>query len=201
MKIVLVALPRTGSSSILKYITQTHKEIKTYGEPFNTILYEKEISYDKLISYDNIFIKTMFADNAPEFRDISHKEFIRKLHKDFDKVVCLFRKNKKEHIESYAQAESTNTWVSQYMYSNTSSTLIDTLKSRIEIKENEMMEISNELGLQKYYYEDLYLSGNNHNMKEFLNNIGIKYDETLYQRYLDISKKYRIKQTERTKLI
>jgi hypothetical protein len=143
----------------------------------------------------------MFADNAPEFRNLTHKDFIRKLHKDFDKVVCLFRKNKKEHIESYAQAESTNTWVSQYMYSNTASKLFDTLKSRIEIKETEMIEISDELSLQKYYYEDLYLSGNNYNMKEFLNNIGIKYDETSYQQYLDISKKYRIKQTERTKLI
>jgi hypothetical protein len=66
------------------------------------------------------------------------------------------------------------------------------LKLRIEAKEGEMLEISNELGLQKYYYEDLYLSGNNSNMKEFLNNIGIRYDETFYQKHLDISKKYRI---------
>ena len=192
MKVILLALPRTGSSSIMNYILETHKEIVTIVEPFNTLIHKKAISYDKLISYSNVFIKTMFADNAPEFKELSHKDFIRKLYKDFDKVVCLFRKNKKEHIESYAQAEFTNEWVNQYRYSNIAPPLLDMLKSRIEIKESEMIDISNELNLQKYYYEDLYLSGNSYNMKKFLNDIGIKYDETLYQNYLDVSKKYRI---------
>jgi GTPase involved in cell partitioning and DNA repair len=192
MKIVLLALPRTGSSSILKYVTQAHKEIETYGEPFNTLLYKIPILYSKLILQNNVFIKTMFADNPPELQELPHKDFIKKLHEDFDKVVCLFRKNKKEHIESYAQAESTNKWVSQYKYYNEQPALLDMLKSRIEVKESEMIEVSNELGLQKYYYEDLYLSGNNYNMKEFLSNIGVRYDETLYRNYLDISKKYRI---------
>lgn len=192
MRTVLLALPRTGSSSIVKYIIQAHKEIETYGEPFNPLLYKTPIPYSKLILHNNVFIKTMFADNPPEFQELTHKDFVRKLHKDFDKVVCLFRKNKREHIESYAQAESTNRWVNQYRYSNKSPALFDMLKSRIEVKETEMMEISNELGLQKYYYEDLYLSGNNRNMKEFLNNVGIKYDEASYQNCLDLSKKYRI---------
>jgi hypothetical protein len=192
MKIVLLALPRTGSSSIVKYIIQAHKELETINEPFNRVLHEKEIPYNRLISHDSIFIKTMFADNPLEFQELTHKDFIRKLHKDFDKVVCLFRRNKKEHVESYAQSESTNQWVNQYKYSNKAPSLLNMLKSIIEAKENEMIEVCNELGLQRYYYEDLYLSGTNDNMKEFLSNIGIKYDETLYQNYLDISKKYRI---------
>jgi hypothetical protein len=192
MKIVLLALPRTGSSSILKYITQAHKEIKTYGEPFNVLLHKKEVSYSELISCDNIFIKTMFADNAPEFKDLTHKDFVKKLHKDFDKIVCLFRKNKREHIESYVQAESTNKWVNQYRYSSKSPALFETLKLRIEAKESEMVEVTNELGLQKFYYEDLYLSGSNYNMKEFLSSIGVRYDKILYQNCLDISRKYRI---------
>jgi hypothetical protein len=192
MKVILLALPRTGSSSIMNYIAETHKEIITIVEPFNTLIHKKTISYDRLVSYNSVFIKTMFADNAPEFKELNHKDFIRKLYKDFDKVVCLFRKNKKEHIESYAQAEFTNRWVGEYKYSNIASPFFNTLKSRIEAKENEMIEVSNELGLQKYYYEDLYLSGNSGNMKEFLNNIGVRYDETFYQSYLDISKKYRI---------
>lgn len=192
MKVVLLALPRTGSTSIANYILEAHKEIVTIVEPFNTLLHKEPISYSKLVPHSNIFIKTMFADNPPDFQELTHKGFIRKLHKDFDKVVCLFRKNKKEHIESYAQAELTNKWVNQYKYSSNSPTLLNTLKSRIETKESEMVEVSNELGLQKYYYEDLYLSGNNFNMREFLNNIGIRYDEAFYQKHLDISKKYRI---------
>jgi hypothetical protein len=192
MKVILLALPRTGSSSIMNYIAETHKEIITIVEPFNTLIHKKTISYDRLVSYNSVFIKTMFADNPPEFQKLTHKDFVRKLHKDFDKVVCLFRKNKREHIESYAQAESTNRWVNQYKYYNEQPALFDTLKKRIEAKEGEMIEISNELGLQKYYYEDLYLSGNSDNMKEFFNNIGIRYHETFYQNYLDISKKYRI---------
>lgn len=191
MKIILLALPRTGSTSITNYILETHREIVTIVEPF-ILLHKEPILYSKLISHSNIFIKTMFADNPPDFQELTHKDFIRKLNKDFDKVVCLFRKNKKEHIESYVQAELTNKWVNQYKYSSKSPTLFNTLKSRIEVKESEMIEVSDELGLQKYYYEDLYLSGNNSNMKEFLNNIGIRYDETFYQKHLDISKKYRI---------
>jgi hypothetical protein len=200
MKIILLALPRTGSSSILNYISEAHDEIFTISEPFNTLLHKKTILYDKLTSYDNVFIKTMFADNPPEFEELSNKDFIKKLHKDFDKIVCLFRKNKKEQIESYVQAELTNRWVNQYKYSNKSSTLFNMLKLKIEIKENEMMEICNELELQKYYYEDLYINSNDDNMKDFLNNIGIKYDETIYKKYLNISKKYRI-DTDVNKLI
>lgn len=195
MKIILLALPRTGSSSIVKYVKQAHKEIETYGEPFNIVLYKNPIPYNELISHENVFIKTMFADNPLEFKELTPKDFIRKLHKDFDKVVCLFRRNKKEHVESYAQAESTNQWVNQYRYCNRSSDLFNTIKSRIETKESEMIEVANELNLQKYYYEDLYLSGNNYNMKKFLSNIGVRYDKTLYENYLDISKKYRIDST------
>ena len=184
MKIVLLALPRTGSTSITNYILETHREIITIVEPFNALLHKNPILYAKLVPHSNVFIKTMFADNPPDLQELTHK--------DFDKVICLFRKNKKEHIESYTQAELTNKWVNQYKYSSKSPVLFDTLKLRIETKESEMVEVSNELGLQKYYYEDLYLSGNNSNMKEFLNNIGIRYDETFYQKHLDISKKYRI---------
>jgi hypothetical protein len=192
MKTLLLALPRTGSTSITNYVLETHKETLTIVEPFNTLLYKKPFLYNELIAHSNVFIKTMFADNPPDLQELTHKDFVRKLHKDFDKVICLFRKNKKEHIESYTQAELTNKWVNQYKYSSKSPVLFDTLKLRIETKESEMVEVSNELGLQKYYYEDLYLSGNNSNMKEFLNNIGIRYDETFYQKHLDISKKYRI---------
>jgi hypothetical protein len=192
MKIILLALPRTGSTSITNYVLETHKETFTIVEPFNTLLYKNPIPYSKLIAHNSIFIKTMFADNPPEFQELSHKDFVRKLHRDFDKVICLFRKNKKEHIESYAQAELTGKWARQYRYSDQASTLFDMLKSKIEVKEGEMIEVADELGLQKYYYEDLYLSGNDFNMKEFLNNLGIRYDETFYQKHLDISKKYRI---------
>ena len=195
MKTVLLALPRTGSSSITNYILETHRETVVVVEPFNTLLHKVPILYSKLLSYNNVFIKTMFADNPPDFQELTHKDFIRKLYKDFDKVVCLFRRNKKEHVESYAQAELTNKWVNQYKYSSKSSALFDMLKSRIERKESEMIEVANELNLQKYYYEDLYLSGDDCNMKEFLSNIEIRYDETLYQKHLDISKKYRIDTT------
>lgn len=192
MRTILLALPRTGSTSITNYILETHRETITIVEPFNTLLHKVPILYSKLISYNNVFIKTMFADNPPDFQELTHKDFMRKLHKDFDRVVCLFRRNKKEHIESYAQAESTNKWVNQYKYSSRSSALFDEIKLRIEVKESEMMEVCSELNLQKYYYEDLYLSSNDYNMKEFLNNIGIRYDKTLYQKHLDVSKKYRI---------
>jgi hypothetical protein len=192
MKTLLLALPRTGSTSITNYVLETHKETLTIVEPFNTLLYKKPFLYNELIAHSNVFIKTMFADNPQEFQELTHKDFIRKSHRDFDKVICLFRKNKKEHIESYAQAELTGKWDRQYRYSKEASTLFDMVKSKIEVKEREMIEVSNELGLQKYYYEDLYLSGNDFNMKEFLNNLGIRYNETLYQKHLDISKKYRV---------
>lgn len=200
MKVVLLALPRTGSTSITNYVSETHKETFTIVEPFNTLLYKNPIPYSKLVAHSSVFIKTMFADNPPEFQELSHKNFVRKLHRDFDKVICLFRRNKKEHVESYAQAELTGKWARQYRYSNKASTLFDMLKSRIEEKEKEMVEVADELGLQKYYYEDLYLSGNEYNMKELLNNVGIKYDEALYQKHLNVSKKYRI-DTATNKLI
>jgi len=198
MKIALISLPRTGSTSISRYYRYTNKDVMVIDEPFNLVVNNPTILYNDLIKNQNLFIKTMYGDNPLEFENMSAKEFVLKLINDFDLVLFLTRKNIKEHTESYVQALQTSKWASNYVYDSK----FDKLYNEIEVKLNklnsEMIETCNELNKRLYFYEDLYNQSTKENIIEFLYSISCNYNQEMFNTFLDISKKYRVTPTYKT---
>ncbi len=85
MRILIISLPRTGSTSLL-YKLAKDKNLKPLFEPFdgsNRVKYNGE---------DNVVVKTI----------ISHHSNNIKLSEEFDQVILLSRKNLLECAESHA---------------------------------------------------------------------------------------------------
>ena len=168
MKIALISLPRTGSTSISKYYKSINKDMVVIDEPFNLVVNNPTILYNDLIKNKNLFIKTMYGDNPLEFENMSAKEFVLKLIDDFDLVLFLTRRNIKEHTESYVQALQTSKWASSYVYDSKFNTLYDKVESKLNKLNLELIQTCNELNKPLYFYEDLYNSVKKENIIEFL---------------------------------
>jgi hypothetical protein len=192
MKIALISLPRTGSTSISRYYKSINKDVVVIDEPFNLLVNNPTILYDNLLKNDNLFIKTMYGDNPLEFENMSAKEFVLKLINDFDLVLFLTRKNIKEHTESYVQALQTSKWASNYVYNSKFNELYNEVESKLNKLNLELIETCNELNKSLYLYEDLYDSHKKENIIQFLYSIGCDYDKKIFNKFLDTSNKYRV---------
>ena len=87
MKIIVMCLPRTGSTSLRRYIESTNLDYKVYNEPFNSAW--PNYSYKDVIRCNNLFIKGIFWDipKDTEFDGIQKvilKEFRTDDPQDFD---------------------------------------------------------------------------------------------------------------------
>lgn len=192
MKIALISLPRTGSTSISRYYKSINKDVVVIDEPFNLVVNTPTILYDNLIKNHNIFIKTMYGDNPLEFENMSAKEFVLKLIDDFDLVLFLTRRNIKEHTESYIQALQTSKWASSYVYDSKFNTLYDEYESKLNKLNLELIQTCNELNRPLYFYEDLYNPFKKEHIIQFLYSIGCDYDKEIFNKFLDTSQKYRV---------
>ena len=198
MKIALISLPRTGSTSISRYYKRINKDVVVIDEPFNLVVNNPTILYNNLIKNNNLFIKTMYGDNPLEFKNMSAKEFVLKLINDFDLVVFLTRRNIKEHTESYVQALQTSKWASSYVYDCKFNTFYDEAEGKLNKLNLELIQTCNELNKPLYFYEDLYDSLKKENIIEFLYSIGCNYDKAIFNIFLNTSNKYRITPTYKT---
>jgi hypothetical protein len=198
MKIALISLPRTGSTSISRYYKSINKDVVVIDEPFNLLVNSPTILYDNLLKNDNLFIKTMYGDNPLEFENMSAKEFVLKLINDFDLVVFLTRRNIKEHTESYVQALQTSKWASNYVYNSKFNELYNEVESKLNKLNLELIETCNELNKSLYLYEDLYDSHKKENIIQFLYSIGCDYDKEIFNKFLDTSNKYRVTPSYKT---
>jgi hypothetical protein len=192
MKIALISLPRTGSTSISRYYKSINKNVVVVDEPFNLVVNTPTILYDNLIKNHNLFIKTMYGDNPLEFENMSAKEFVLKLIDDFDLVLFLTRRNIKEHTESYIQALQTSKWASSYVYDCKLNTFYDEVESKLNKLNSELIQTCNELNRPLYFYEDLYNPFKKEDIIQFLYSIGCDYDKEIFNKFLDTSQKYRV---------
>ena len=119
MKVIVVASPRSGSTSIFEYANKLKERNNTitYDEPFNKSYYcvGESFLYKNVIKNKNIFVKTISDQIPPEFTD-NVDLFYETLKKDFDRIVFLERKDLEKQIESLSHAVRTNRWHEKYFY-------------------------------------------------------------------------------------
>ena len=146
MKVLLITLPRTGSTSLLKKITEEQNLI-SIAEPFN----DTNNNLEKYKDYNwkntnNICVKTHI-----NHKDISfYLEFI----KFFDEVILLSRKDLKACAESLSYANHFQNFTEKYEWINTPN-FNKNIKLVNEFNK-ELEKLSKLTNIKISYYEDLF---------------------------------------------
>jgi hypothetical protein len=146
MKILLITLPRTGSTSLLKKIAEEQNLI-LISEPFNNINgnLEKYKNYN-WENINDICVKT----------HINHKDvtFYLEFVKFFDEVILLSRKDLNACAESLSYANYFQNFTEKYDWINTPN-LNENIKLVKKFNED-LKKLSKLININILYYEDLF---------------------------------------------
>ena len=195
MKIIVMCLPRTGSTSLRRYIESTNLDYKVYNEPFNSAW--PNYSYKDVIHYNNLFIKGIFWDIPKDLEHLSIEEFYKKLLKDFDKVIFLNRLNTNDLCISLTTSKIINNAHKPYtkninLVSYENGIPLSNAFTLILEKKEQIISLSNKFNIPIYYYENLY--SNKETIKNFIENvIGLNFKDIEYDLYLNNKNKYTLK--------
>ena len=165
MKILIISLPRTGSSSLMKKYSEEYK-LKSVFEPFDPRQKDK---YDSKL--DDIVLKTIIYHKPKGFDDpiVGHTE----LSKEFDKIILLSRRDLKECAESWAYLKQHNrkNFNATKHYIWTTPPDIENHFLDIQKWHNDLEKLSEILNIEITYYEDIFDKNSN---ERYRKNISIK---------------------------
>lgn len=150
MRILILSLPRTGSTSFL-YKCAEENILKPIFEPLDPLRPEK---LD--ITQNNIAVKTMIYHIPPGFND-AITGYVA-LAKEFDKVILLSRKDLNECAESWAYLRHHNNknFDSTKHYVWTTPPDVDKHMQDVIKWDSDLKEISDILNVDIIYYEDIF---------------------------------------------
>ena len=195
MKILIEAIPRCGSTTLMKALGKVYK-CRVGLEPWLKSTYHetRTLNFLEDIPVKNVVVKTMVtqipSDGDWEDRLNIHTEFA----KQFDLVIFLGRKNKKEQIESFLHAKFKKGYIGWHGKYNFDVELLDEhytkYGTKYDFHMSELKALAKNLGKEIIWYEDLY-SGDKNRVNDCLKNLpnNISYD-TL-KKYIDPIHKYR----------
>jgi hypothetical protein len=149
MKILIISLPRTGSSNLLFDIAK-EKNLKPIFEPFSELKKNDNINRTYDASEDDIIVKTIINQ---------HNNNIE-LAKEFDEVILLSRKDLRACAESFAyfvknKSKGFGSWF-PYVYGGITSDEIELALKQIISYHFKLQDISEKLNVPIRYYEDIY---------------------------------------------
>ena len=153
MSILIIALPRTGSTELGKRLSINNK-FKYQFEPFNPI-----IELPPLFNFKNIVVKTIIFHLPHYIKGKNRINWLIELTKEFDEVILLSRKNLIDCAESwsylnYKKKQKGFESNQPYFWERTPN--YETALENIIKWNDELIFISNELNIPITYYEDLY---------------------------------------------
>lgn len=157
MRICILGSPRSGTTSLMEYISDSLK-INRVNEPYNSIIDtrwgKRDITEDSIWRDKNTVVKHLIFQLTLEQK--------KTLKDYFDKVVCIYRKDLKSSSESWLAGYHSDNWNRPYTYKD--SKAFKSTKKNAQIKNNiiehrikEIQEIK-ELGYFTVTYEDLFYS-------------------------------------------
>ena len=195
MKILILYTPRSGTNSIASYFLKQNTNYEYFNQPFSQ--YEEEgirhVTYEQCLKYDNVLVKS----------DISN--FVRlnisveQLLLDFDKVLLISRKNKKEQSISLIIATTRHNFLDKskrpYFTGGINDDTIENVIKQFEGWQI-ILEKYSDINIPLFYYEDLYYD----NFSKLFEFLEIKYLEEDYKSILDIKNKYKTKDLEKKEI-
>lgn len=151
MKILILAMSRTGSSSLQKRIAEEHK-LKVVYEPN----YDATQDLDEQIE-DNSVVKIILWRIPPTVTD--EMKWWIDLTSRFDKVILLTRRSLKECAESiayfrYYRERSRFTSKMKYTWKLTPN--YAEVEAMVKDYYNKLLELSKKINVELTYYEDIF---------------------------------------------
>jgi hypothetical protein len=144
MKILIISLPRTGSTSLLFSLAEEFG-LTQINEPFENNHVKEYEGYDWQ-GADGICVKT----------HIHHKDlaFYTSFVHLFDRVILLSRKNLRRCAESLAYAKFHKNYTTKYEWVKTPN-LIEEIE-QVKEMHRELERLAKQIGVEISLYEDLY---------------------------------------------
>lgn len=159
MKILIISLPRTGSSNLLFKLAEENK-LKSIYEPFHDGTNQfKNWIYNP--EEDNIIIKTI----------INHHYDNLQLAKNFNKIILLSRRDLKSCTESWIyfikNVNNSFTSYQSYYYENIYDKEFDYYYKIIKEYHSEIENLSRILNIPITYYEDIFDIKSSEKLRKF----------------------------------
>jgi hypothetical protein len=188
MVITILAEPRTGSTNLADWF-KSNKDFTILQEPLNT--YGKSYQKSKPINNWNyntihLLIKEIYDPNKN----------LKELIQFSDKLIILYRENKKEQLESWLVAKATNNWGGKWINSKihipNKELKIEFFNKMVNSFEIEYISCNN---IFKISYEELYYNGGFEKIVNYLNIDSVKNIDFPY------GQKYRLDKIEINKTL
>ena len=144
MKILIISLPRTGSTSLLASLAKEYG-LQAIHEPFEGGNIREYEDYDWQ-GTDGICVKTHI-----DHRDLT---FYTGFVHHFERVILLSRKDLRGCAESLAYAKFTGNYTEKYDWVKTPNLLGEILL--VQKMHQDLEKLAKQIGSEISYYEDLY---------------------------------------------
>ena len=164
MKILILGTPRSGTTSLVKFI-DSHIKLPNYKmiiEPFNSELDGYIMNIDSIINFKNLLIKNLFLignDEYPKDSFANVYEYFEWCFSYFDKIIILDRKDKITQSESFVINETASRergigWHTPKVYDLTKieTSYIQTMINRYTESSKILHNISQNKGYPIFYY-------------------------------------------------
>ena len=186
MKILVLYTARSGTNHICDYFLRQNPNYKYFNQPFTT--YQEDgivrVSYEDCIKHDNVLIKSAVA--IFEKLNISKEQVLS----DFDKVLLISRKDKKEQAISYIIASNTKNFLDKnkrgYYVEGIDEEFLNEIEE-LKIKQHNRLLSFVDSYSRFFYYEELYYG----DFSELFEYLDIKFIQKDFDDILDIKNKYR----------
>jgi hypothetical protein len=196
-KLAIIALPRTGSSSLYYYFCDMFPKYRRAFEPLNAHMAKYMPPIEDVIAGDKIIIKHLIPQELNINKNDVTKRFsfqqpnvsIDIINK-FQHTILLTRKNKIKLFESLHVAQKTNIWFQKYDGSTARDGIEDfDLYPALMEADKYLSTFSIKYNMPLFYYEDIFF--NMDGFKEVLDYVKLPFNEELYLKYIHQKNKYR----------
>lgn len=196
MRILILATPRSGSTSLVKLVNShiTSLDYRMLIEPFNSQLNGYTLNIDSILNVENLLIKNLFLVGNDEYPTGSFGnvyEYFEWCYEFFDKIIILDRKDKIAQSESFAVNETLMRergidWHTPKIYDIQSieTSYIETMISRYTESSNVLQSISDGHNFPLFYYEDIFLEKSRKHIEELFSYLDMVLNESDYMEYI-----------------
>ena len=192
MKILIIGVARSGTTSLLNAFVDL-LNLKKFGEPWNKGLYGDRTLPWPYEFPDNSVVKTL-VEHLPDNYIGSNEDFFQELTTQFDTVIILGRKNKKDTLISWTYAfehlkDNPDGWHKPYS-PELSNLDLNKYATDLDYIIFLLKRISSRLNIEITWYENLY-SGRESKIKSILKLWGINIDYNKFYSYINPKRRYR----------
>ena len=171
MRILIFGIPRSGTSSLFKFLTKSLPKNYTISyEPYKRLLETPPL--------DNLLVKTVLTDEIILKNGETLLDHSKRIIEQFDKIIYIKRKNIHNTIKSFSDFQQP-----------------DLPKEISDIDSDEKIRrwttIFNELTIGKkiYYYENIYTEKPSEEIIERCNYLNIDFNQNIFNKTLHLKNK------------